>query len=70
MRKDRAVEAWENAVKYNPALTFCYWNLASLYEERGDRDLALKHLQTYARLTTGAERRQALDRIDKLKKNP
>lgn len=61
-----AVAAWENAVKYDSKLAFCYFNLGLFYQKMGKDDLAVQRLQTYATLVSGPQKQKALEIIENI----
>ncbi len=50
-RSHEAVRAYTETIEADPECADAYYNLARLYEELGDSAAALRHLQTYRRLT-------------------
>jgi tetratricopeptide (TPR) repeat protein len=50
-RTDEAVRAYRETIAADPECADAYYNLARLYEAMGDSAAALRHLQTYRRLT-------------------
>jgi tetratricopeptide (TPR) repeat protein len=52
-RWTEAAEAYRCALELDPAYADAYYNLSAVYEELGDRTIALQNLQTYRRLTRG-----------------
>lgn len=48
---DEAVRAYSAAIEADPGCADAYYNLACLYEKLGDEAAALRHLQTYRKLT-------------------
>ncbi|ANM30163.1 hypothetical protein ABI59_12155 [Acidobacteria bacterium Mor1] len=52
---DEAIEAYKLAIRANARFPDAHFNLGRLYEKRGERLLALRHLATYRRLTSQQE---------------
>lgn len=50
-RPDEAARAYGQAVAADPGLADAHFNLSRLYEQAGDRAAALRHLQSYRRLS-------------------
>lgn len=50
-RSHEAVRAYTEAIEADPDCADAYYNIARLFEELGDSAAALRHLQTYRRLT-------------------
>ena len=50
-RSHEAVRAYTETIEADPECADAYYNVARLYEELGDTAAALRHLQTYRRLT-------------------
>ncbi len=65
---DGAAQAWERAIEHDASLSFCYYNLAVYYERKGQTQLALARLKTYAGLVSGAQRQEALRKISQLER--
>ena len=49
-RKDEAIEAYEAALRGNPGLADCHYNLALLYEDLKQPKAAIRHMAQYRRL--------------------
>jgi tetratricopeptide (TPR) repeat protein len=52
-RKPEASEAYETALKRDPGLADCHYNLALLYEELRRPKEAIRHMSQYRRLIGG-----------------
>lgn len=50
-RRREAIEAYEAALRKEPTMADCHYNLALLYEQLGKGKPALRHLSEYRRLT-------------------
>ena len=50
-RKKDALGAYQAALRGDPALADCHYNLALLYEGLGKKKEAIRHLAQYRRLT-------------------
>ena len=50
-RKREAIEAYEAALKADPATADCHYNLALLYEGLGRPKQAIRHMSEYRRLS-------------------
>jgi tetratricopeptide (TPR) repeat protein len=49
-RSTEALEAYKKAVLFDPALASAHYNLSRLYEQRGTKSAAIRHLAEYRRL--------------------
>jgi len=49
-RTDEAMLLYRRTIRVDADCADAYYNLARLYEKRGDSAAALRHLQTYRRL--------------------
>ncbi len=52
-RADDAASAYDRALDLDPTLADAHYNLSRLYERRGDRPAALRHLHRYRDLVSG-----------------
>ena len=52
-RRNEAVEAYEKALRSNPRMADCHYNLALLYKTLGRPKQALRHMAQYRRLIGG-----------------
>ena len=50
-RKLEAIEVYEQALRADPAMADCHYNLALLCEELGKPTKAIRHMAQYRRLT-------------------
>jgi tetratricopeptide (TPR) repeat protein len=50
-RKTAAVEAYEQALRGDPTLADCHYNLALLYDELAKPREAIRHIAEYRKLT-------------------
>jgi tetratricopeptide (TPR) repeat protein len=50
-RKPEAMQAYETALRANPGLADCHYNLALLCEDLGKPKDAIRHMAQYRRLT-------------------
>lgn len=48
-----AAAAYQHAIDVDPGYADAFYNLSAVYEQLGDRAIALQNLQTYRRLTRG-----------------
>jgi len=60
---DRAIWAFESAIKCNPGWVTAYLNLTGVHERRGDLDAASEMLQKAASVCSGPERIDIYDRL-------
>ena len=49
-RKSEAIEAYEEALRTDPLLSDCHYNVALLYEEQKKPRDAIRHMSQYRRL--------------------
>ena len=54
-RKPEAIEAYEAALRGDPHLADCHYNLALLYEELEQPREAIRHMSQYRRLTSSRD---------------
>lgn len=52
-RRNDAVEAYEKALRGDPRMADCHYNLALLYKKLGRPKQALRHMAQYRRLVGG-----------------
>jgi tetratricopeptide (TPR) repeat protein len=65
-----AIRAWERAVEIDPRLPDALYNLAAGRSRSGDLEGAIEAMERYSVLVDGEERRQALQILEDLKRQP
>ena len=54
-RVEEAIEAYQEAVRLDPQFADAHFNLAVLFEQRDDRELAVEHMAIYREVSGDAD---------------